>query len=101
MPWLGAGRAAELGRRLGTRRRRHPASDPRRLSRACVLSGRLCVRGERIVFASGYTPFPPDESWQALHCALRAPDLLTRLADQWPGMGAMPRERPTEAASRA
>src|SRR5260370_25776444 len=87
MPWLGAGGAAELGRRLGTRRRRH---------RILVAFPGVCFtadcafRGERVVFACGYTPFagrvvagPP----------LRAPcgpHLLTRLADQWAGVGAMP-----------
>src|SRR5712691_2681859 len=55
MPWLGAGRAAELGRRLGTRRGRHRI--------LVAFPGRVCFpadrafRGERAVFAGGYTPF--------------------------------------------
>ena len=76
-------------------------TDPRRLSRRVCFPADCAFRGERVVFACGYTPFagrvvagPP----------LRAPcgpDLLTRLADQWPGMGAMPGERPRKAASRS
>src|SRR6266581_8886824 len=99
MPWLGAGGVAELGRRLGTRRRRHRIL----VAFPGVCAFRLTVRfGANVSYSLAAIPLfagrvvagPP----------LRAPcgpDLLTRLADQWPGMGAMQGERPRKAASRS
>jgi len=69
MPWLGAGEAAVLGRRLGTRRRWHRIL--RRLPgvRAFRLTARF---GANVSYSLALYPFSPDESWRPLHCALRA-----------------------------
>jgi hypothetical protein len=82
-------RAVELGCWLGARRRR------RRI--LVAFPGRLCFpaycafRGERAVFAGGFT-FPERVVAGPLLRAPRVPGLLTWLADQWPGMWVMPRE---------
>lgn len=69
MPWLGAGGAAELGRRLGTRRRRHRIL----VAFPGVCAFRLTARfGANVSYSLAAIPLSPDESWQALHCALRA-----------------------------
>jgi len=69
MPWLGAGGAAELGRRLGTRRRRYRIL----VAFPGVCAFRLTARfGANVSYSLAAIRLSPDESWQALHCALRA-----------------------------
>jgi len=69
MPWLGAEGAVELDRLLGTRRRRHRIL----VAFPGVCAFRLGARfGANVSYSLAAIPLSPDESWQALHCALRA-----------------------------
>ena len=85
MPWLHAGGAAELGRRTGHRAISTPIGSyvafPKKSARPTARFG-----GERGLSRRGYA-LSPDESRQALHCALFAASVRRR---GWPlsGQGA-------------
>src|SRR5690242_18954509 len=59
--------------------------------------------GELLNLAAGWAPDDADAERVVAGPPLRSvrPGLLRRLADQWPGMGAMPGQRPRKAASRS
>src|SRR5258708_34703214 len=88
VPWLGAGELLNLAAGwapddVGTR-----SSSP--FPGVCAF--RLTVPiGANAPYSLAASPFP-ERVVAGLYCALRAPGLLTWLADQRPGMCAMPRE---------
>ena len=92
MPWLGAGELLNLAAGWA------PDDAGIRHRILVAFPGRVCFpadcafRGERVVFASGYTPFRRTSRGRPSTARSVRADLLTRLADQWPGMGAMPGE---------